>query len=287
MQTQSTNPLHSYFRQPKIYLKLPSKGKFYTPGSLNINENNEYPVMSMTARDELIIKTPDALLNGSSTVEMIQSCIPNITNAWNMPSLDLDACLIAIRIATFGEDLNLTVNIPNTDIKRDFSVKLPPLLDMLDAATFEDKLNYQGMLIHIRPLIYQQFTKTAIRNFEEQRIFSIVNDDSMDEQKKLDMFSRSFRKLTDITIDTVKASVQQIDVDDQSVNNSAHISEFIDNADKGFFKAITDHLEKQKNNFSLKPFTVSATDEEIKQGAPKKFDVPFTLDPSNFFGSES
>jgi len=68
----SHNPLKKYFRQPKIYISLPSQGKFYPDGSIEMTENGELPVYSMTAKDEMIIKTPDALLNGSSTVEVIQ-----------------------------------------------------------------------------------------------------------------------------------------------------------------------------------------------------------------------
>ena len=33
--------------------------------------------------DEITFKTPDALLNGQATVDVIQSCIPNIKDAGN------------------------------------------------------------------------------------------------------------------------------------------------------------------------------------------------------------
>jgi hypothetical protein len=79
---QKKNPLSSFYRQPKIYVKLPSKGEFYPPGSLDVSANGEYPVYAMTAKDELLFKTPDALLSGQSTVELIKSCIPAITNPW-------------------------------------------------------------------------------------------------------------------------------------------------------------------------------------------------------------
>jgi len=108
----STNPLKNYFRQPKLFLSLPSKGKYYPEGSLEVSESGEYPVFSMTAKDELSLKTPDALINGQSTVDVIQSCIPSIKNAWKMPSLDLDAALIAIRIATYGEMMTVSTKVP-------------------------------------------------------------------------------------------------------------------------------------------------------------------------------
>ena len=101
----NANPLTSYMRQPKIYISLPSQGNFWPEHSIDMPENNELPVYSMTARDELLFKTPDALMNGQSIVDVIQSCVPNIKNAWVTPSIDLDTILIAIRIATYGEDM--------------------------------------------------------------------------------------------------------------------------------------------------------------------------------------
>ncbi len=103
MNTTSSNPLAKHFRQPKLYVNLPSGGMFYPQGSLEPTETGEFPVYAMTAKDELMFKTPDALLNGQSTVSVIQSCIPNIKNAWHIPSIDIDAILVAIRMATYGE----------------------------------------------------------------------------------------------------------------------------------------------------------------------------------------
>ena len=56
------NPLETYFRQPSIYIKLPSGGKHYPMGAIEFNENSELAVYPMTAKDEIKMKTPDALL---------------------------------------------------------------------------------------------------------------------------------------------------------------------------------------------------------------------------------
>ena len=105
------NPLTKYFRQPKVYVTLPSKGSHYAPGAIDMPENGELPVFAMTAKDELTMKTPDALLNGAATVNVIKSCIPDIIDPWQMPSIDLDAVLVAIRIATYGEILELETKV--------------------------------------------------------------------------------------------------------------------------------------------------------------------------------
>ena len=129
IERSGANPLQKYFRQPKIYIKLPSNGKWYPNGSLEVTDNMEFPVYAMTARDELMFKTPDALLNGQSTVDVIQSCVPSIKNAWDVPTLDIDTLLVAIRIATYGEKLELTSKIPSTTLERKFDLDLRVVLD--------------------------------------------------------------------------------------------------------------------------------------------------------------
>lgn len=278
------NPLQRYYRQPKIYLRLPSSGNFYPKGSIEYTETGEYPVFAMTAKDEMIIRTPDALLNGQSTVDVIQSCIPNIKNAWQIPSIDIDAILIAIRIATYGESLDITTVIPGLDESRSYVTDLRVMLDRLLSAVYDPVIEIDGNLkIYTRPLNYREFTQNAIKSLEEQRILSIVSDDSMDDAKKLSMFTNSFKKLTDLTINMVGQSVEKIQVDGEEVTDQTMINEFIQNADKEFYKRIMDHLEEQKKKFSIPPMKIITTEEERSKGAPDELDVPITMDQSNFF----
>ena len=281
---QGSNPLQKYFRQPKIYVSLPSSGEFYPQGVLDKTENNEYPVYAMTAKDELTMKTPDALLNGEATVSVIESCMPNIKDGWKIPSLDLDAILIAIRIATYGEMMDLHIKVPVTGEEKTFQTDLRVMLDSLNAAEYNNVVELDGMKVILRPLTYREFTELSIKTFEEQRIFSIVNDDDMPEEEKLLAFNRSFTKLTDMTVGTLKASIAAVQFEDQTVTNKEHISEFVDNADKDLFKKVTDHLETQKESFSIKPMVVDATEEEIEAGVPETYEIPITFDQTNFFG---
>ena len=83
MEKQSFNPLANYFRQPAIYLKLPSAGRWWPQGSLELSESQELPIYPMSTKDEILIRTPDALLNGQGVVDVIQSCCPAMKNAWH------------------------------------------------------------------------------------------------------------------------------------------------------------------------------------------------------------
>ena len=104
-----------------------------------------------------------------------------------------------------------------------------------------------------------------------------------EEEDKLQAFTNSFVKLTSLTVNMISTGITSIQVGDDIVDNRKHIDEFIANADKQFFNSITEHLNKQKESFSVKPLTVTSTPEDIELGVPATYDVPITFDQSNFF----
>ena len=281
--TQENNPLKKYYRQPKQFVRLPSNYKYYKPGTIQVPESGEVAVFPMTAKDELLFKTPDALLNGEATVRVIQSCIPAITNAWEMPALDIDACLIAIRMATYGTKMQVKVFVPKTKIEKDMELDLQAALDRLLSNTYEEKFLYQNMEVTTRPLTYKEFTEAAIKTFEEQRLAAMVQDKEMPEEEKIKRFQASFSKLTDINIQMVSASVASIRVDGQVVTDKTQIQEFLENTSKEFYQTIIDQSTKQKDNFTIPPVEMTATPEEIKAGAPETYKVPVLFDQANFF----
>lgn len=281
--TQESNPLKKYYRQPKQFVRLPSNYKYYKPGTIQVPESGEVAVFPMTAKDELLFKTPDALLNGEATVRVIQSCIPAITNAWEMPALDIDACLIAIRMATYGTKMQVKVFVPKTKIEKDMELDLQAALDRLLSNTYEEKFLYQNMEVTTRPLTYKEFTEAAIKTFEEQRLAAMVQDKEMPEEEKIKRFQASFSKLTDINIQMVSASVASIRVDGQVVTDKTQIQEFLENTSKEFYQTIIDQSTKQKDNFTIPPVEMTATPEEIKAGAPETYKVPVLFDQANFF----
>jgi hypothetical protein len=283
MESQQGNPLQKYFRQPKVYLKLPSNGKWYPDESLEFTESGEFPVYAMTARDEIMIKTPDALINGEATTSVIESCIPNIKNAWHVPLIDLDAILLAIRIATYGETMTISVNTPVTGEEKDFDVNLQQLLDDFYSKSYNDVVELPEMRVSIRPLSYKEFTETSLKTFEEQRLFAAVSNENLPESEKLNTFNKSFRKLTEITIFTLEKSIVSIDTDSETVTNPNHIKEFVENADKNMFQTVTEHIETERNKFSVQPLKVEATEEEVNQGVPQTYEVPISFDQANFF----
>ena len=285
---KKANPLAGFMRQPKIYISLPSGGAYWPQNAIQMPENGQFPVYSMTAKDELTFKTPDALMNGQAVVDVIQSCIPNIKDAWKTPNIDLDLILVAIRIATYGEMMDIKHRVPVVNEEVEHQVDLRVLLDQLSVNRWEDAVEINEQLTcFVRPLTYKHITQTGLKTFETQRIMQVVNDETVDDEKKLEIFNQSFGKLTQITIDLVADSIQAIQTPDTLVKEQSFIREFLQNADTDLYKKINDHIAKMKTVNGLQPLIMTSTEDQIAAGAPATYEVPIGIDNSDFFGNGS
>jgi hypothetical protein len=280
-QMPKRNPLANWYRQPKIYVRLPSDGRFYPPNSLDVSTSGEYPVYAMTAKDELMFKTPDALLTGQSTVELIKSCIPAILDPWLMPSIDLDFALIAIRIATYGEKMEVGCNCPHCQAENNYDIDLQQWFGNFNNFQYNDLVNADPLHVRIRPYNYKELTKTSIKTMEQQRIFQIINNDTISDEDKLDQFGKSFVKLTELTVDIIADCIVSVETPDGTVSDQAMIKDFINNCSKDIFDKISTHITAMKEQIELKAQNVSCSE------CGKNFELPITMDQSNFFAVKS
>lgn len=280
-QTTGQNPLKGYFRQPKIFVKLPSGGKFYSQGSLDVSETGEYAVYSMSAKDELLLKTPDALLNGQATVSLIKSCVPAILEPWNMPSIDLDAALTAIRIATYGENLDIDTACPSCGEENSYAFNLVQFLNQVSSFEFRDKIEFDDLTIYIRPYTYKEMSGVRYKAMEQQNILTVINDDSISDEEKMIKVGEGLLKITDMTIDVISGCITSVNTPDQTVTDQHMIREFIENAPKEIYKKVSDHVTEMKNDIQLRPQKVTCAHCE------HEFNVDMMLDYSNFFNVRS
>jgi hypothetical protein len=284
--TENTNPLSKYYRQPAVYIKFPSGGN-YPPHVLERSPNGEYPVLPMTAKDELAFKTPDAMMNGQATIDVIKSCIPNIKDPWQLVSYDMDTILIAIRIASYGEKMDLNTTVPVANETMTHSINLPDLLDRLSQVKITNSCKLKdGLEITVRPLIYKQIIDSQIRTFQQQRIYMQVQQSTtMSDEEKTQKFTDSFNMLTELNSALLLNNIEKITLPDgkQSVSDPAQIKDFIENAESKLTKEIEEELSKIRLQGAVPPIQMQATEEQIKKGAPANYTIPITFDNSNFF----
>ena len=282
--TENANPLNKYFRQASIYVKLPS-GTDYPADVVAKSETGEIGIMPMTAKDEIRFKTPDALMNGQGVVDVIQSCVPDIKDAWQIKSYDLDTILVAIRIATYGETMEINFTVPGANEQVAHTINLPAILDQIQQTKVDSDFTLKdGLKITVRPLTYKDMTSTSLQTFQQQKMYSAVQDSELSDEDKATRFNDAFKKLTELNASILLKNMASITMTDGTViTDSAHIKEFVDNANTTLIKEIETKLMNLRTQGAVKPLKLKASEEQIKKGAPATYEVPVTFDTSNFF----
>ena len=226
---ENTNPLNKYYRQPAIYITLPSKGKYYTAVSYQTTETGEIPVMPMTAKDEMAFKTPDAMINGQATVDVIKSCCPNILDPWQLANYDLDTVLLGIRIATYGETMDINATVPVVNEQMGHTVNLPALLDSI--RNFELKESFKtdaGFEVFVKPLTYKEVTDAQVKTFEQQKMVAAVGQSQMTDEQKSQKFAEAHKVLTELNFEILSTSFAKIITPEgQVVDDQNQIKEFL------------------------------------------------------------
>jgi hypothetical protein len=271
-----SNPLQQYFRQPKIFISLPSKGLYYGAGSFQGDYNN-VPIMAMTGMDEILMKTPDALFNGEATFKVIESCCPFITNAKLIPNIDVDSLLIAIRMATFGKTISISKICENCSYENDYDFDLENVINYYSNLRFNNEIKINDDLtINVRPMTYEQQNYFGIENFKLQKIASqayIMED----EDEKIRKVDQVFSDLAELQITFYLASIESVRASGNIVTDQKFILDWLKNMDRDIFNIIKEKLEENKNKWQYPDQPVKcgncSTDGTIKP----------VLDQSNFF----
>ena len=271
------NPLAKHFRQPSVYLKLPSQGKYYPQNGLELSVTGDIPVYPMTVKDELTLKTPDALMNGEGMANVLRSCCPSIKDPWAIPAVDLDAIFIAIRLASYNKGMDIRTECPHCKASNEHTVDLTNLLENIEPADYNEILEIDGLYIKFKPQTYRDVNKLNLATFEQRKLVANIVDADIPDDEKKRLFDESFKKITNLNVSMLVDSFESITADGDVVTNTEQINEFLSNCSRQTYNTIKDKIQSLAEQNNLKPVTLTCSDCE------KSYEAPLVFDQSNFF----
>jgi T4 bacteriophage base plate protein len=278
MPTNSVNPLAKHFRQPVIYLRLPSQGRWWPEGSLDLPINGEIPIYAMTAKDEITIRTPDALLNGQGIIDIIQSCCPSIQDAWQMPNIDIDSVLLAIRIASYGNMLELEVVCPECQTKADYEININDIMSNLESPDYSQILEVDNLAVKLKPQNYHQFNKLNQLLFSEQQVMRKLADTSISDEEKSEIIRHNLKKVFEMSIEACTNATESITTSEgQTVTDPNFIKEFYQSTQAQNTRAVQEKLKEFNQKSAVKPFDAKC------DTCSAEYQVPIDFDYSRFF----
>ena len=275
----ANNPLAKHFRQPSIYLKLPSQGRFYDNNAIDLGATGEIPIYPMTVKDEILLRTPDALMNGESMVQMIKSCVPSINDPYQLPLSDLDAILIAIRLASYGNELEIKSNCTQCNHENEHNIDLRALLDRIQpTASYDQTHLVDGLIFELQPQKFKDINIVGQMTFEQRKLLSSIEASELSESERKQYFQDAFKKLTDLNIITLVNCIKSITTETgDRVDNPALIKEFLTNATRSTYDEIKTVVNKTIELNKLAPMTVNCEE------CTKEYPVDIDFNQTNFF----
>jgi hypothetical protein len=274
------NPLKNYFRKPGIWIKLPSQGKYYKNTITELNAQGEIPVYPMTAKDELILKNADALLNGSAIKQLIASCVPCIKDADEIPALDLDAILVAIRRSTYGEgyDVESECNCERKTTTQ-FTVNLNRVISSIKIINEIKPIDLgSGIKVFVKPVTVKSILNLNWIQFEQVRNLQMADQKDLTHEEQLNVLNASHEVMLSTSIKTVCDCIEEVLLPDGIVvNDHAQIYEWASQMERPDFKKLETSLLEISELGINKEINVQCAN------CDKSFKTTLDLNPTTFF----
>ena len=288
-----TNTLSNFYRIPKISINLPSGSDFYSKDEVELGMDGSLPIRAMTARDELMLKSPDALLNGEALVHIIKSCVPEIKNVKKLLAPDVEAILLGIFHGSYGPKLKFESECTNPECKHvnNFEVVIRQLLDssaQIDIPKIielETGIPDSKLRAYITPYTFETNTKHQLTVFHHNKMLQVMASDDIDDMKKLDTFNECFAKIVELKFENAVNCIKKIEII-QLVNGEEQITvideydqlkDFIFNAERAMIDPITTAIDQ---------LNVSGIDKVFKAQCSKcehEWSTAVEFNPISFF----
>lgn len=278
------NPLQKYYRQPAIYIKLPSGGKFNPEFDQTVLD--EVPVLPMTAIDEITLKNPDSLLNGESMINVIKSCVPAIPDPSKICNIDAEALFLAIQYATYGQEITHTHECKSCKEKSDFNVDINYMLNKFPSIENVEPVRWGEVEVHIKPPTITAMTRISLIELEQKKIMRTMKDgiDNLDNENEFaenqlaQRFYNSFKKIASHNVSLLANTIGKVVTPEGEVTDSDAIDDFL----KNIPTKIVDEINKQVKVISERPKGVSEF-EFVCPECGEKDRVELEVNPVNFF----
>lgn len=249
-QAKASNPLAQFYRRPGTYITLPSGGRFYRK-SPKVSETGELAVYPMTAKDELILKNPDALYNGEAVKQVISSVCPDIENVNDIPAADIDAILVAMRMTSYGDDMPLEVRhgceasegkVQTLQVSLGSIIgTIRPIPTDLGVVTLST-----GLTVYLRPYNLADQSLLLRTQFNSMRnLQALENNDKATTEQKTEAATASYNLLIDLSQQLLTGCVVKVVTPEKDeVTDRKFIVDWMKNLDRASVERLDQEVKK-------------------------------------------
>lgn len=290
--TEQKRSLTDFKRRETVFISLPSGGKPYPPGSIQLAPSGELGIKPMTTADQITLSNPESLISGDATAKIIESCVPGVMYPETLVAPDIEAIFAGIRLATYGENTEIELNCPECqhyhafDMPIRFSLDNMKLLPDNPKAVIEVNDGDESIMldVYVRPYSLIESTQDANIRFQQSKAAQLLfNDDETLENSSLN--SEFFKSIQNIATETVKLVSHCIvkisdpkNDTDFDLNDKNVILEWLNNLPGKEAEKITNLVGSINSEFGIKK-DIDVTCEKCQH----EWKASINFDPSSFF----
>ena len=285
----NANPLQKFFRQPSVYVKLPSKGYWYKNGTVELSSEGEVAIYPMSALDDILLNTPDAMLNGQALEKVIKNCVPDVKNIKELLLPDLESIFVGIKAASSDGKAEYEKKCPECNHENLYELNCS---NLLDRSTFIDEDNTflkfgEDLIIFIKPYDFEMRQLFIKKEFEEEKFLRSIDKESeksnLDELQRADILGKSVERLSKMTFELVSRSIDKIKIvqSGEEVSDREEISQFLSNISKDQADIIITAVNNLNATGVPKEIPVTCSNCAVQ------WTETLSFDPSSFFGKRS
>lgn len=175
------NPLTEKLKKiPGETFRLPSRGLFYKDGELDASiKDGEVVVYPMVTIDELAMRSPDMLLQGTAIEQTISRCVPSVLKPLRLLSGDVDYLLTCLRKVSYGEYLPIKHKCKTCGVEeqaKEYDIPITHFLKSVKEFTPEDakKLSVNianTFTVKLKPAVFEELL-AVYQNMDENVLSS-------------------------------------------------------------------------------------------------------------------
>lgn len=277
------DPLLQYYRQIKTYISVPSGTSYYDESVIKFTDSGEVGIRAMTSADELILKNPDALLNGEAIRQILISCVDGLVNPDALLINDVDAMLLAIKSASYIST-DIEIGCPKCKKENTFSVDLERIVAMADKLDESYTVNLRsGATVFVKPFSYKDSILVTRKGFQETKAMQALQSAEFTDEEKLKAFSESFKNMSKLNYDLLTNSIVKI-VDEEKgldfANTPGHatmITNMLKNIDRDEAALINEKVTE------INSIGVNTNLDVMCEDCKHEWKTEVELNPVNFF----
>ena len=252
------------FNRPKLYIPLLSDG-------------STHEVYSTVLTDEFTLRTPDALLNGLATEQVIQNCCPDIIDFNKIYICDIPQILGSIKIASGQSELEFSMTCPNCQNSENYEFDLLKFIPYLSSTKWKTPLELDKLIIYLSPPSYREFSIFSLEDFRlDKQLYQLKEIGEIgDNETRIINLMEQKRKLT---LDFQCRCISKIcTIDNFTITERKFIDEYFNQIDMNIQTQITNHIEEANKQCRLPEMNVTC------QECKNSIMLPMDLDFSSIF----